>query len=157
MNQKLKDYNAAVQLIDEVDDELYTMTTDFFQGCGHSYTFERFTYDKEDGKSELVVSCYYAEDTDYYTYMVSNEIIDDYFAGKKKEAVIKFKEFLIEDTKRREQERLKAIEEAKQKAAEARKKAEAEAEWQEYQLYKKLKEKYEVKFDEENPSILYTN
>lgn len=139
---KLAEYKNAKALVQEVEDKLDYMVRKFFTGEKHVWEFESLSYSVTDEISELTVTSYYCESDDYVTYKVPTKIIDKYFEGNEDEAVKEFKQFLTEDKKRREEERLREIETRKRLAEAAALRKKQEAEEAERALYEKLKKKY---------------
>ena len=140
--EKLKAYQDAQKIVNEVENELDKMVDAFFKDCRGSWYYKDLEYDGliTDGSIPKIIKLCVEEvimgEGEYYTFPVPSSIIRKYLVGDKEEAANEFQKWHKEywEQKKREEE------EAKRREKEALAKAQEEAE---YKRYLQLKEKFE--------------
>ena len=140
--EKLKAYQDAQKIVNEVENELDKMVDAFFKDCRGSWYYKDLEYDGliTDGSIPKIIKLCVEEvimgEGEYYTFPVPSSIIRKYLDGDKEEAANEFQKWHKEywEQKKREEE------EAKRRENEALAKAQEEAE---YKRYLQLKEKFE--------------
>lgn len=140
--EKLKAYQDAQKIVNEVENELDKMVDAFFKDCRGSWYYKDLGYDGliTEGSIPKVINLCVEEvimgEGEYYTFPVPSSILRKYLDGDKEEAAKEFQKWHKEywEQKKREEE------EAKRREKEALAKAQEEAE---YKRYLQLKEKFE--------------
>lgn len=141
--EKLYAYQNACKTIIAVEDDLCQMVDAFFKDCTGSWFFHSIDYGNEfcttlsvPNVANLCVDEVITGEGKYYTLPVPTLIILKYLDGNQEEAAKEFIKWRNEywEQKKREQEEV----ERREKEALTKKKEEDE-----YQLYLKLKEKFE--------------
>ena len=144
MNEQLKKYKESLAIVEQIEDELYKMVAFLFKGVKtfRQFYFDKLVYNSTGETSHLRLSYWLCGEEDYITYNVPNTILEDYFDGNKDKAKKDFEQFLIEDEKRKEEQKRKDQEERERKQKEAEEQAKNQKEIDERNLYEKLKQKY---------------
>ena len=140
--EKLKAYQDAQKIVNEVEHELCQMVDAFFADCQGSWYYDNLDYDGviTEGSIPKIINLCVEEvimgEGVYYTFPVPSSIIRKYLDGNKEEAA---KEFQTWHKEYREQKK-REEEEAKRREKEVLEKAREEYE---YKQYLQLKEKFE--------------
>lgn len=144
--EKLKAYQDAQKIVNDVENELDKMVDDFFaEPSGEriaTWYYKSLEYDGliTEGSIPKIINLCVEEvimgEGEYYTFPVPSSIIRKYLDGDKEEAAKEFQKWHKEywEQKKREEE------EAERREEEALAKAQEEAE---YKRYLQLKEKFE--------------
>lgn len=140
--EKLKAYQDAQKIANDIEHELRQMVDAFFNDCSGICCYKDLEYDGliTEGSIPKIINLCVEEvimgEGEYYTYPVPSSIIRKYLDGDKEEAAKEFQKWHKEywEQKKREQE------EQEHREKEALAKAREE---NEYNLYLKLKEKFE--------------
>lgn len=133
--EKLKKCQDAQKIVNEVETELDKMVNAFFADCQGTWYYKNLKWSKPQIINLCVEEVIMGEG-EYYTFPVPTSIIRKYLDGDKEEAAKEFQKWHKEywEQKKREEE------EAKRSEEEAIAKSREE---DEYNLYLKLKEKFE--------------
>lgn len=140
--EKLKAYQDAQKIVNDVEHELRQMVDAFFKDCSGFWYYKDLEYDGliTEGSIPKIINLCVEEvimgEGEYYTYPVPSSIIRKYLDGDKEEAAKEFQKWHKEywEQKRREEE------EKERREEEALAKAKEE---DEYKRYLQLKEKFE--------------
>lgn len=140
--EKLKAYQDAQKIVNDVEHELRQMVDAFFKDCSGIWYYKDLEYDGviTEGSITKNINLRVEEvimgEGEYYTFPVPSSIISKYLDGDKEEAAKEFQKWHKEywEQKRREEE------EKERREEEALAKAKEE---DEYKRYLQLKEKFE--------------
>lgn len=140
--EKLKAYQDAQKITNDVEHELRQMVDAFFKDCSGIWYYKDLEYDGliTEGSIPKIINLCVEEvimgEGEYYTYPVPSSIIRKYLDGDKEEAAKEFQKWhkeYWEQKRREEEEKERREEEALAKAREE----------DEYKRYLQLKEKFE--------------
>lgn len=140
--EKLKAYQDAQKIVNDVEHELRQMVDAFFKDCSGIWYYKDLEYDGliTEGSIPKIINLCVEEvimgEGEYYTFPVPSSIIMKYLDGDKDEAAKEFQKWHKEYWEQKKRE----AEEAERRDKEAIAKAKEE---DEYKLYLKLKDKFE--------------
>lgn len=140
--EKLKAYQDAQKIVNEVEHELRQMVDAFFADCQGTWCYDNLDYDGAitEGSIPKILNLRVEEvimgEGEYYTFPVPSSIIRKYLDGDKEEAAKEFQKWHKEYLEQKQREE----EEAERRKEEALAK---EREEDEHKLYLQLKEKFE--------------
>lgn len=143
MSAMLDEFIKAKKITDEVEDKLYSMVSDFNRFYPHSRSYENIEFREGQDYAIIHYEEYCMGECDHYDdWIIPLSIIDDYLSGNKQKAMDAMRDYRAEEKRRIQEEMKRREEEAKKErerelalAAERKEKAE-------YELWKKLNEKY---------------
>ena len=137
----LEEFKKSKKITDEVEDKLYSMVSDFNRFYPHSRSYDNIEF--RDDYAIIRYEEYCMGESDYYDdWIIPTSIIEDYLAGNKEKAIEAMREYRAEEKRRIEEERKRREEEAKKQRERELALAAERKEKQEYELWKKLNEKY---------------
>lgn len=143
MSATLEDFKKAKKITDEVEDKLYSMVSDFNRFYPHSRSYEDIEFREGQDYAIIHYEEYCMGESDHYDdWIIPTSIIEDYLAGNKEKAIEAMREYRAEEKRKIEEERKRREEEAKKQRERDLALAAERKEKQEYELWKKLNEKY---------------
>lgn len=143
MSAILDEFIKAKKITDKVEDKLYSMVSDFNAFYPHSRSYENIEFREGQDYAIIHYKEYCMGECDHYDdWIIPLSIIEDYLSGNKQKAMDAMREYRAEE-KRRIQEEIKRREEEAKKQRERELALAAERkEKEDYELWKKLNEKY---------------